>query len=89
MGNNAPNLDGMDISDLMPFWNKHQSGRAYRDLFPAGGKGTKRAAADLANYASNAHAARSCRAKGAIRIALDYERVCERIYEALPPFARW
>ncbi len=66
------NLDCIDVSDLMPFWAKHQNGRRYRDLFPAGGKGAKRAAADLANYASNKHAATYCRAKGDIAAAQMY-----------------
>lgn len=47
----APNLDCEGSSEY--FWMKHQQGKRYRELFPNGGKGTKRAAADLANYASN------------------------------------
>jgi hypothetical protein len=85
----APNLDCMPDGELMTFWAKHQNGRAYRLLFPQGGKGTKRAAADLANYASNLATARSCRGRGDIVTAQMYEGVCERIYTGLPTFARW
>lgn len=86
---NVPNLDCDPEVDLMQFWLKHQNGRAYRDLFPEGGKGTKRAAADLANYASNLRAARFCRAKGNPSSASMYEGICEAIYNRLPDFARW
>jgi len=79
----------MPDGELMPFWAKHQSGRARLDLFPQGGKGTKRATADLANYASNLHTARECRRRGDIVAAQMYEGVCERIYSRLPDFARW
>ena len=83
------NLDGLDTTELMPFWNKHKQGRNYRDLFPQGGKGSKLATADLANYASNLHTAHSCRKVGNISTAMQYERICERIYASLPDFARW
>jgi hypothetical protein len=84
-----PNLDAMTREELMAFWVKHQNGRKYLDLFPDGGKGTKRATADLANYASNTATAMRCRAAGAIEGALIYERIADRIYSGLPEFARW
>lgn len=85
------NLDDTfhDSDQLMAFWAKHQSGRQYRDIFPDGGKGTKRAVADLANYASNLATARQCRARGDINTAKSYEAICEKIYRALPQFAKW
>jgi hypothetical protein len=86
---NAPNLDCMPEGELVSFWAKHQNGRAARELFPAGGKGTRRAAADLANYASNRAAACGCRLRGDISRAQMYEGICERIYAGLPAFARW
>ncbi len=85
----APNLDGMWSDDLMQFWLKHQAGRRYRELFPQGGRNTKRAAADLANYASNKATAMGCRGRGDINNALQYENICDRIYSNLPAFARW
>ncbi len=86
---NAPNLDCMNDSELMPFWMNHQRGRKARDLFPQGGKGTRRAAADLANYASNLATARACRRRGDIGAAVMYENICDTIYRGLPAFARW
>ena len=86
---NVPNLDCMDRSEYMPFWAKYQSGRNYRDIFPKGGKGTKRAVADLANYASNKHAAIYCREHGWINRATMYENTADSIYSKLPDFAKW
>jgi len=83
------NLDCMPESELMQFWNKHKRGMNYRALFPAGGRGTKAATADLANYASNRHAAIGCRLRGDIVSAQMYESICERIYVGLPEAARW
>lgn len=84
------NLDGFsDSGDLMAFWAKYQRGQHARDIFPAGGKGTRRAVADLANYASNLATARNCRARGEIGNAEMYERICQKIYAGLPGFARW
>lgn len=83
------NLDAMEPDALMAFWAKHQRGRAYRDLFPQGGRGTKRAAADLANYAANKATAMRERSQGRIQTALQYESICERIYADLPQGARW
>lgn len=85
----VPNLDNDPTIDLMAFWAKHQRGRAARALFPAGGPAARRATADLANYASNLHAARTCRLRGEIDRALVYEGIADRIYRQLPAFARW
>lgn len=85
------NLDCMigGADSLMSFWQWHQNGRRYRLLFPEGGKGTKRAAAGLANYASNKATAMRCRARGDIASAQMYENICERIYVGLPESAKW
>ncbi len=83
------NLDAMSPDDLMDFWAKHQGGRAYRALAPQGGKGAKRAAADLANYASNKATAMRCRLKGEIQTAQNYERIADAIYNQLPASAKW
>jgi len=85
------NLDDMPggADALMSFWGRHQGGRASRELFPDGGAGTRRATAELANYASNKATAMRCRLAGDIGAALTYEGICERIYAALPAFARW
>ena len=86
---NVPNLDTMNPEDLWSFWGKHQRGRAYRDLFPDGGKGSKKATDDLAAYASNKATATQCRQRGMIQEALMFESFCKRIYQRLPAFARW
>lgn len=88
----APNLDCMPDDELMSFWQKHQGGRAYRELFNAdqyGGGLCQNATADLANYASNLATARACRLRGDIATAQMYEGICDRIYSKLPPIARW
>lgn len=87
--NNVPNLDCETSDDLLAFWTKHQRGRSYLALFPSGGVGTKRATADLANYASNKATAQTCRLLGDIRSAAMYEDIADRIYEGLPEFAKW
>lgn len=84
---NVPNLDCESHRNLMDFWMRHQKGREYKTLFPEGGKGTRRATADLASYASNKAAAITCRLKGDIQTALMYEKFCDNIFENLPKFA--
>ena len=86
---NVPNLDDISADEAFAFWAKHQRGRNARELFPAGGKGTRRATSDLASYAANIGTAKQCRARGDIEIAQQYERIAQRIYDRLPEFARW
>jgi len=88
-GSRVPNLDCQEPEDLMAFWSRHQAGRRYRLIFPDGGRGRKRATADLANYASNKATAVACRLRGEINTAGVYEAICERIYNGLPQWARW
>lgn len=85
----APNLDAMSADDALAFWFKHQRGRKYREIFPKGGRSTKRATADLANYASNISTAKTLRLRGDIGTASYYESIAERIYSKLPEDARW
>lgn len=85
----VPNLDAMDHAELMTFWQRHQNGRCYRELFPDGGKGSRGAAGDLACYASNLATARSCRLRGDIAAASMYEQIADGIYDGLPAYARW
>lgn len=91
---NVPNLDAMEPDDLMEFWFLHHGthysgGRNHRRLFPNGGKGTRKAAGDLAAYASNKATAMQCRLRGDIETALMYEGIADRIYARLPEFAKW
>jgi hypothetical protein len=89
MKTNVPNFDAMEPDALMTFWRDHQAGRGRKVLFPDGGVGTFKATASLANYASNKATAIRCRLNGDIETALMYEGICDRIYSALPDFARW
>ena len=89
METNVPNLDAMGPDDLMKFSARHQNGYNARDLFPELGRGTQRATWDLANYAGNKATAMRCRLYGDIQAATMYEGIADRIYEELPPFARW
>ncbi len=85
------NLDCMDPTDLMAFWNRHQhkSRNAALALFGTKFPGYIRAMNDCANYASNKATAMNCRMRGDITTALYYESICERIYKTLPSAARW
>jgi hypothetical protein len=75
----------------MNFWARfHRPSRNdAADLFDGRHVGYIRAAKSCANYASNKAAAIDCRLRGHINNALDYERICDRIYDELPAFARW
>lgn len=82
------NLDVMDPEALMGFWMAHRGGRNYKTL-GFSGRGAKRAASDLACYASNKATAMNCRLRGEINTALLYEGICDSIYDNLPEFAKW
>ena len=88
MTNNCPNLDCETAEDLMTFWSRHQRGRKAKDLFPDGGKGTRKATGDLAAYAANKATAMSCRKRGDIQAAVIYEGICDTIYNDLPYWAK-
>ena len=85
------NLDAMEHDDLMAFWREaaHHPIQVGRRLFPERPKGYAAATKRLANYASNKATAMACRLKGRIAEAQQYETICDKIYEALPGFARW
>lgn len=85
----VPNLDAMELDELMAFWKRHQHGHNQRFLLPNGIKGCRRIVADLANYAANKATAMRNRLDGNIETALQYESICESIYEGLPATARW
>lgn len=83
--------DSMTADELFAFWNQHQRPtKAQRiALFGQAGKGTVVAAKSLANYAANKGTAMQCRERGTIETALQYERICDKIYATLPEFAKW
>ena len=84
----VPNLDRMEPLDLMVFWLDHRNGYAWRELFPEGGKGTRAATADLANYAANRATLLGCMRSGSAA-AYTYETICAHILQRIPAWAMW
>ena len=86
-----PNFDCMDSESLWAFWRQYNRPTLAdcRLLFPDTPKGYTRAAKMLANYASNRATAMGCRESGHMETALSYDRICARIYDRLPEFAKW
>lgn len=84
-------LDEATQEELRRFWQLTHTGArsAARELFPDRPKGFCTATKDLGAYAANKVVARNLRLKGDIAQALEYEGICERIYNSLPDFARW
>lgn len=88
-GGGPVNLDTMNHDELWEFFRKHNCGRGSRSLFKNGGRGTVAATLDLANYACNRAVAMRCRTNGDVASAKMYERICDRIYDGLPKWAKW
>ncbi len=55
-------------------------GRRLANLLGFKGRHSVRAADALMNYAQNKRAAFMCRKRGSIQTALQYEKICDRIY---------
>ncbi|WP_372395281.1 hypothetical protein ABMY26_06645 (plasmid) [Azospirillum sp. HJ39] len=94
--NNIPNLDAMTREELMEFWRKWQRDGSRKEAAAMLGcsKGERpvgyiKAADNLANYACNKATAMGLRLEGKIQAAVDYESICDRIYQRLPEHARW
>lgn len=88
----TPNLDAQSIDDLWEFWKETNSVRPIRfarRLFPDRPKGYVAVTRDIGCYASNRATAMKCRLEGKIQIAIQYEDICERIYQRLPQWAKW
>jgi hypothetical protein len=93
---NVPNLDCMDVDELMQFLRdyfypnrsntKSLLGIPESDNLP---RGSKRVVKDLSNYAANKVAAMDCRRRGDVNTAIMYEDICDRIYQKLPEQHRW
>jgi hypothetical protein len=88
------NPDCMEREELLAFWqltNRMRPIAEARRFF--GGPPYKhhyvRVFKDLGSYASNKATAMGLRADGQIERAQEYERICERIYQNLPEWARW
>ena len=90
----VPNLDAMTTDDLMTFWRKYALGGRTRrvdaqELIGDRRPGYTGLARALANYASNRATAQRCRVRGNIVAALNYEHICQMIYDGLPADLRW
>ncbi len=72
----------MNSAELMKFWQKHQNGRGAKEIFPSGGKNSKRLTGALANIAANLATAKTQRLQGNISTAQMYEGIAERISES-------
>lgn len=86
------NPDAMTIEELWQVWQQTNSVRPIRfarEMFPAKPVGYVRATRDLGCYVSNKATAMRCREVGQIETALQYERICDSIYDRLPEYARW
>jgi hypothetical protein len=77
------NLD--DVNESETFVNKHGTlkGRGLSNAIGLHGEGAVKLANSLSGYAWNKVTAATCRRKGKIQIALNYERICDDIYNRL------
>ena len=85
----VPNLDRMEPYDLYVFFEHHRNGYAWRELFPEGGKGTRAATADLANYALTRQAYLRASERQDRRAAEQYEQMSKHTLERIPAWAMW
>ncbi len=86
------NFDCMTHEELMAFYveiNGHVPYTMARILFPSQPKDYTRTTVQLRCYAINKAVAMSLRLEGNIKVALEYEAICDRIYKDLPQYAKW
>ncbi len=91
MENNVPNLDGMTQEEVSQWWTDHErmTPALAATIFPSKPKGYVRTARAVVKYAANKAVAMRLRIEGNIQRALEYEAICDCLYAALPPYARW
>ena len=82
------NLDCESREYLRELWDKKGKQNA-ADCFPDKPRGYIKAFNDYRAYAINKVCAIDCRLKGDIASAINYERMCDNIYNSLPDFAQW
>ncbi len=85
------NLDGMDQSELYMFiaaTRGSQPRRAARRLF-RDKLSSVLVTRWLNQYGQMKFVAMACRERGEVETALQYENICERLYNDLPEYARW
>lgn len=87
------NPDGMSAKELQEWAH---SARGLRPITKARkffhnipDKRIMQAYKDLRAYAWNKSTAMLCRERGDVPTALSYEKICDRIYDELPEFAKW
>jgi hypothetical protein len=87
----GPNLDCMMPEEVAAFAVRYRNATAETaaEVFPSRPDGYVEAVQALARYAARKAYAMRCRAEGHVDTALLEERACERLHDALPPFARW
>lgn len=87
------NLDAMTRQELWDLWKRIHDHPIIvaRELFPAVPRpvGYVSATETLGAYACNKSVAMNEREQGRIETALTYKRICDCLYDQLPPFARW
>lgn len=87
---NVPNLDAMTGDELAAFLTEYGScSRTHAAKLVGKRKGYTSVANSVVNYAANKNAAIYCRLRGDIVQAMNYETICERLYQALPADIRW
>lgn len=85
-----PNFDSMTETELWTFWQEwHIATRAKAVALVGVRQSAPKLAQSLANYAYNKACAMKCRIKGDITQALNYESICDMIYQRLPADLRW
>jgi hypothetical protein len=85
-----PNFDGMTTTELWEFWVQwHIATQAKATTLVGVRENAAKLAHTLANYACNKACAMRCRLDGDIVQAINYETICDRIYQTLPEDLRW
>lgn len=77
----------LDCENTVAEWIKAfgtMSGRRLANHLGLSGRGSAKAASSLSNYAWNKSTAIDCRRRGQIASALQYEAICDRIYQIMP-----
>ena len=90
--NNVPNLDAMSKDQLMRFWSRMRFASRIECENIVGDRRpgyTTLVKSTLTCYASNKATAMRLREQGEIARALEYERICDRIYDEIPTDLRW
>lgn len=86
------NFDATDPETLWQFWTHTNRPRPIafaRTIFPDRPKGYVAVVKALGHYAANKAVAMRLRAEGQVVSALQYEDICDRIYDRLPEWAKW